>query len=97
LVPGGTLDWWVKERREWWVAYVAETVGSDGLELLIFVPRATQRYDWLATCALLAKDAEFWCGLRSDQQVSVAGHEPMCQIDRRTAQSRELVDAVVNP
>jgi hypothetical protein len=24
--PGGTLDWWVKERREWW----GRVRGSDG-------------------------------------------------------------------
>jgi len=35
--PGGQLDWWVKERREWW----ARVRGPDGrqrwVRLLIFV------------------------------------------------------------
>jgi hypothetical protein len=33
----GTLDWWVKERREW---YAVRTAGSGGSGLLIFVLRA---------------------------------------------------------
>jgi hypothetical protein len=35
----GQLDWWVKERREWWAAYVVQTAVNGGSELLIFVPR----------------------------------------------------------
>jgi hypothetical protein len=27
---GGQLDWWVKERREWWVAYAVRTVVNGG-------------------------------------------------------------------
>ena len=33
----GRLDWWVKERREWWGTYAVQTAGNGGSELLIFV------------------------------------------------------------
>jgi hypothetical protein len=33
---GGTLDWWVKERRVWLAGYGVPTAINDGLELLIF-------------------------------------------------------------
>lgn len=36
---GGTLDWWVKERREWLNVSEAKTDVSVGSELLIFVPK----------------------------------------------------------
>jgi hypothetical protein len=36
---GGTLDWWVKERREWFGRGRGKTNVSVGSELLIFVPR----------------------------------------------------------
>ena len=36
---GGTLDWWVKERREWFGRVRGKTNVSVGSELLIFVPR----------------------------------------------------------
>jgi hypothetical protein len=29
------LDWWVRERREWWVAYAVLTAVNGGSELLI--------------------------------------------------------------
>jgi hypothetical protein len=32
----GQLDWWVKERREWWVAYAAQAAVNGGSERLIF-------------------------------------------------------------
>jgi hypothetical protein len=35
----GTLDWWVKERLEWFGRYAMQTVVNGGSELLIFVPR----------------------------------------------------------
>jgi hypothetical protein len=31
----GQLDWWVKERREWWVTYAVLTAVNGGSELLI--------------------------------------------------------------
>ena len=31
----GQLDWWVKERQEWWVAYAVLTTVNGGSELLI--------------------------------------------------------------
>jgi hypothetical protein len=34
----GQLDWWVRKRREWWVAYAVQTAVNGGSELLIFVP-----------------------------------------------------------
>jgi hypothetical protein len=41
----GQLDWWVRERREWW----GRVRGADGLsggsELLIFVPRTVHSCD----------------------------------------------------
>jgi hypothetical protein len=41
----GQLDWWVKERQEWW----GRVRGADGrqrwIRLLIFVPRAAHRHD----------------------------------------------------
>jgi hypothetical protein len=36
---GGTLDLWVKERREWFGRVRGKTNVSVGSELLIFVPR----------------------------------------------------------
>jgi hypothetical protein len=36
---GGALDWWVKERREWFGRGRGKTNVSVGSELLIFVPR----------------------------------------------------------
>ena len=33
---GGQLDWWVKERQEWWAAYTVQTVAKGGSKLLIF-------------------------------------------------------------
>jgi hypothetical protein len=41
----GQLDWWVKERREWWVACAVQTVVNAGSELLIFVPRIRRKDD----------------------------------------------------
>jgi hypothetical protein len=42
----GQLDWWVKERQEWWeVAYAVPTGVNGESELLIFVPRAAHRHD----------------------------------------------------
>ena len=38
----GQLDWWVKERQEWWVAYVVRMDVNGGSKLLIFVPRAAR-------------------------------------------------------
>lgn len=38
--PGGQLDWFVKDRQEWWVGYAVLTAVNDGSELLNFVPRA---------------------------------------------------------
>jgi hypothetical protein len=35
----GQLDWWVKERREWWAGYAVQTAVNTGLEPLIFVLR----------------------------------------------------------
>jgi hypothetical protein len=35
----GQLDWWMRERREWWVAYVVQTADNRGSKRLIFVPR----------------------------------------------------------
>ena len=43
--PGGTLDWWVKERQEWW-GRVRGSAAKGESELLIFVPRAAQSHDW---------------------------------------------------
>ena len=37
----GQLDWWVKERQEWWV----QTAVNGGSELLIFVRRAALSHD----------------------------------------------------
>ena len=34
----GQLDWWVKERQEWWGTYAIQTAVNGGSELLIFVP-----------------------------------------------------------
>ena len=34
----GTLDWWVRERREWFGRVRGWTDGSGGSKLLIFVP-----------------------------------------------------------
>jgi hypothetical protein len=35
----GQLDWWVKERWEWWGRVAAQRVVYGGYELSIFVPR----------------------------------------------------------
>ena len=43
--PGGQLDWWVKDRQEWWAAYVVPTVVNGGSELLIFVQGAAHSHD----------------------------------------------------
>jgi hypothetical protein len=37
LSIAGELEWWVRERQEWWVGYAVATVVSGGSELLIFV------------------------------------------------------------
>ena len=36
----GQLDWWVKDRQEWFGRVRGATAGSGGSELLIFVRRA---------------------------------------------------------
>jgi hypothetical protein len=42
----GQLDWWVKERQEWWVPCAVQTAVNGGSELLIFVePLTRQRHD----------------------------------------------------
>jgi hypothetical protein len=43
--PGGQLDWWVKERREWFGRYAVRTAVNGGSALVIFVPRAAQSRD----------------------------------------------------
>jgi hypothetical protein len=35
--PGGTLDWWVKERQQWLGAYAVQMAVNGGSKLLIFV------------------------------------------------------------
>ena len=41
---GGQLDWWVKERQEWWGRVRGPDGRQGGSELLIFVaPRACDR------------------------------------------------------
>ena len=37
---GDKLDYWVKERQQWWGAYAVLTAVRGGSELLIFVLRA---------------------------------------------------------
>ena len=39
MSTGGTLDWWVRERREWFGRVRGKTDVSAGSELLIFVPK----------------------------------------------------------
>ena len=40
----GQLDWWVKERQEWWGRVRGAAAANGGLELLIFVqPNASDR------------------------------------------------------
>jgi hypothetical protein len=41
----GQLDWWVKERHEWWVAYAVQTAVNGGSKPLIFVPQAAHSHD----------------------------------------------------
>ena len=41
----GLLDWWVKERREWWIAYAVQTAVNGGSKPLIFVPRAARSHN----------------------------------------------------
>ena len=54
----GQLDWWVKERREWWgLGYVVLTAGNGGSELLIFVPRAAQSHDVIGCHSSLVRRA----------------------------------------
>jgi hypothetical protein len=36
---GGTLDWWVRERREWFGRVRGKTVVRSGSRLRIFVPK----------------------------------------------------------
>ena len=36
----GQLDWWVRERREWWVGYSCQTAVNVDQKLLIFDRRA---------------------------------------------------------
>jgi hypothetical protein len=45
--PGGQLDWWVKDRQEWWGRCGAKTAVNGGSELLIFVRRATRSRELL--------------------------------------------------
>jgi hypothetical protein len=42
VVESWSVDWWVKERREWWVACVVQTAGNGRSELLIFVRRVAR-------------------------------------------------------
>jgi hypothetical protein len=32
------LDWWVRERQEWWAGYAVQMAGNGGSRLWIFVP-----------------------------------------------------------
>ena len=41
----GQLDWWVKERLEWFGRVRGRTVGNGGSKLLIFVGRAAHSGD----------------------------------------------------
>jgi hypothetical protein len=43
----GQLDWWVKERREWWGRVAVLMAVNGGLELLIFVSQAAYSGDFL--------------------------------------------------
>jgi hypothetical protein len=42
---GGQLDWWVKERREWWGACAVQMAVSAGSEPLIYVQPAAHSYN----------------------------------------------------
>jgi hypothetical protein len=45
----GQLDWWVKDRKEWFAGYEARTAGNGGSELLSFVRRSGHSHDsWLS-------------------------------------------------
>ena len=35
----GRLDWWVKDRQEWWDGYVVQTAVNGGSKLLIFASK----------------------------------------------------------
>ena len=41
----GQLDWWVKERQEWFGRVRGRMAVNGGSELLIFVPRAAHSHD----------------------------------------------------
>jgi hypothetical protein len=42
---GGQLDWWVKDRQEWFGRVRGADGRQRGLELVIFVPRAAHSHD----------------------------------------------------
>jgi hypothetical protein len=45
LSKAGQLDWWVRERREWWGRVAVQTAVNGGSELWIFVPSVAHNYD----------------------------------------------------
>ena len=52
----GQLDWWVKERQEWFGRVRGATAVNGGSELLIFVPRAVHSNDLVVSLALSSRD-----------------------------------------
>jgi len=49
----GQLDWWVKERREWWGRVRGADGRHGGSGLLIFVPRAAHSRDLSLSLSLV--------------------------------------------
>ena len=41
----GQLDWFVRDRQEWWAGYAVQTAGNGGSNPLIFVPGAAHGRD----------------------------------------------------
>jgi hypothetical protein len=52
----GQLDWWVRDRQEWFGRIRGKTAGNDGLKLVIFVLRAAQSYDLGRTASWSTND-----------------------------------------
>jgi hypothetical protein len=50
----GRLDWWVKERQQWWVGYAVQMAVSGGSKLVIFV---------------VARTSNLWLKLRGNTQL----------------------------
>jgi hypothetical protein len=79
---GGTIDWWVKERQEWWDRVAVKTVVNDAI-------RGNACYTWHAEEDIAESQVDLLLACRCDRSVDQrrrragGGQVPLARSHRR--------------